>query len=228
MLGAALRSRIAQEAAAWFIGHYLRFALATTRWKLEGRDHFAPFIPDGPVIFAFWHECLPLMPALYMHARRENPARAVTVMVSRHRDGRLIGGIMARFGTSAVHGSSSRPGPGQTDKGGAAATRAALSALREGQALVVTPDGPRGPPRVAAEGIAALSALSGTLVVPAAACATPVLRLPTWDKMMLPLPFARGALVCLPPLLLSREAGDIARVTGLLSDAAARAEALCR
>jgi len=226
MLNGVLRSQAAQRAGAVAVGAYLRFALRTTRWTMEGGQHFAPFVPQGAVIGAFWHECLPLMPALWLRLRAGNPGRQVKVLISLHRDGLFIAGVVRRMGAGTVHGSSAKKG---RDKGGALALRNLLGVLKEGHAVALTPDGPRGPARVAAGGVAQLAALSGAPVLPCAARLRHQIRLPSWDRMILPLPFGRGALVCLPPIAVPRDGAPQATATiaAALTQAAGRAEALC-
>ena len=108
--------------------------------------------------------------------------------------------------------------------------RGLLSALQDGDIVVVTPDGPRGPPRVAEGGTAALAALSGAPVLPCAGRLRHQVRIGSWDRMILPLPFGRGVLVCLEPLTVARGAYEDATkvITAALTEAAMRAEALCR
>jgi len=228
MQAISLTSPPAQRMAAAILAGYLRFALRTTRWTVEGQPYIAACVPDRAVVVAFWHECLPLMPALWMQVRAQNPARAGRVLISRHRDGRFIAAIMQRFDVGIVNGSSAKPGKAQ-DKGGAGALRALLGALSAGAAVVITPDGPRGPARVAAEGVSRLSAISGAAVVPVAARLRWCIRLNTWDRMILPLPCGRGALVCNPPLTVDRHetAQGHAAITASLTAAALRAETLC-
>jgi len=71
--GAAMKSlfrtRQVQAMLPPLIGGYLGLALRTTRWTLDGQEHFAPYGAGAPVVFAFWHEFLPLMPALSLIAR---------------------------------------------------------------------------------------------------------------------------------------------------------------
>jgi len=226
-----LNSQAAQRAAASLIGAYLAFALRATRWRIEGAHHLDHFAADVPVIVAFWHECLPLMPAGWAELRRRNPARRGAVLISRHRDGRFIAAILARFAVDVVHGSSARADRGPArDKGGAAALRALLTRLAGGDAVIVTPDGPRGPPRIAAGGVTQLAALSGAPMLPAAARLRHRVTLGTWDGMILPLPFGRGAIVCLPPISATRatRAQDHDVLTQALTTAADRAEVLCK
>ena len=59
-----LRTPQAQAMLAALLGRYLAFALRTTRWTLDGQENFRPFGSGAPAVFAFWHEFLPLMPAL--------------------------------------------------------------------------------------------------------------------------------------------------------------------
>ncbi|HTW26318.1 MAG TPA: lysophospholipid acyltransferase family protein [Acetobacteraceae bacterium] len=178
-----------------------------------------------PCIVAFWHERLPLMPVLWRIARRRwrAPGRA-HVLVSRHRDGRLIGAVVGRFGLDAVHGSS-----GRGDKGGAAGMRSLLGLLAAGDHVAITPDGPRGPRRQAAGGVAQLAALSGAPVLPAAAQCSRRRVLRTWDRMVLPLPFGRGVIVCGPPLAVPREGWEasLPAIAAALDVAAAEADRRC-
>ncbi len=229
-----LKSNAAQRIGAAVLGLYLDLALRTTRWTVEGDHHLAPYLAEGAVIVACWHERLPMAPAFWIPARKHHPHRRVAALASRHRDGRFIAAIMARFGVSAVLGSSDsvKPGsvtPGARDRGGAAGLRALLAALRAGQAVVITPDGPRGPCRVAAPGTWLLASRARVPVLPAAAQTRRRITLRSWDRMVLPLPFGRGALVCLPPLSMTRESGSsLAMLADALTEAADRADALCR
>ena len=210
------------------LGAYLRFALRTTRWTLVGADELGAHLLGGPAIFAFWHERLPMMPALWNLAVQERkragvPRGRMHVLVSRHQDGRLIGSVMRGFDLDLVHGSSAK---GTSQKGGAAGVRALLGVLGDGDQVVITPDGPRGPRREVARGVAQLAALAGVVIVPCAAQSTHRRVLPTWDRMLMPLPFGRGVLVCGMPIRVPREgwAGSLPGIAAALSDAADRAD----
>jgi lysophospholipid acyltransferase (LPLAT)-like uncharacterized protein len=217
-----------QKRFSSFLGLYLEFALASMRWTIEGEDHLAQFVPDVPVVAAFWHQRLALMPALWLRVFRANAARQGAVLVSRHRDGRVIGEILARFHVSVAYGSSAKPGKA-AGKGGAAGVITLQGVLERGGVAVITPDGPRGPARVAAPGVAHLAALTGVPVLPSAAQCHPRLHLKSWDRMVLPLPFGRGVLVCLPPIHVPADGADasLAAIAAAMDEAAARADALC-
>ena len=204
MLKRLLRQRRAQAMLAAAAGRYLAFALRTTRWTLHGEQHFAPHAGGTPAIVACWHERLPMVLQFWLIARANqgSPARQAHVLVSRHADGQFIGGVLARFGVGIVHGSTSRDGRA---RGGAAGARALLGRLAAGDHVVLTPDGPRGPRRRAAPGVAQLAALSGVAVLPVAAQTSRGRVLPSWDRMVLPLPWGRGVLVCGPSVTVTRD-----------------------
>jgi lysophospholipid acyltransferase (LPLAT)-like uncharacterized protein len=226
MIKRLLRHPAVLGAFAALLGRYLAFALGTTRWTVDGAEHVAPHLAGQPTIAAFWHERLPLMPALWRLARKPGNPR-MHVLVSRHRDGRFIALLLARFGVATVHGSTARFGE---DRGGASGLRQMLEHLAHGDYAGITPDGPRGPRRVAAPGVAQLAALSGVAVLPCSAQTSRRRELKTWDRMVLPLPFGRGVLVCLPPIAVARDAADAAlpQIAAALTEAAERADRLCR
>jgi lysophospholipid acyltransferase (LPLAT)-like uncharacterized protein len=219
-----LRHPAVRAALARLLGLYLRLALGSTRWTLEGEANLAPFLASRPVIVALWHEHLALMPGLWKLVRRRPEARGrqVYLMVSRHRDGRLIGTILRRFGLGLILGS--------TTEGGVAGLKGALGRLADGAAVAITPDGPQGPARTAAAGVAALAALSGAPVLPCAAQTSRRWIIPgTWDRMALPLPFGRGTVVCGPAIAVPR-GGWQAAVPGIaaaLNAAAEQADRAC-
>ena len=189
-----------QVALARILVAYLKFALGTTRWTLIGLEHLA--LPDRrPSVLAFWHQRLALIPALKTLARRSGVDPVVTVLTSRHRDGMLVSSVMEGFSLHVVNGSTAKAGQ---EKGGSAALRRLLDCLREGQVVALTPDGPRGPAGVPAPGLAQLAALSGAPVVPCAAQVAWRISLPSWDRMVLPLPFGRGVMLCGAPIIVPR------------------------
>jgi lysophospholipid acyltransferase (LPLAT)-like uncharacterized protein len=218
-----LRSRQAQSLLPHLLGYYLTSALRTTRWTLDGQEHLAPHITGSPAVIAFWHEFLPLMPALLMLARRQPGYHqtGVHTLVSQHRDGRFIGSVVRRFGILPILGSSTR--------GGASGLRKLLAVLTSGDLIGITPDGPRGPRRQAAAGVAQLAALSGAPVLPCAARTNRRIELDSWDRMRVPLPFGRGIIVCGPAVRVGRHGWKeaVPAIADALNQAADRADRLC-
>ena len=218
-----LRHPTFQAAVAYVLGLYLWFALRTTRWTLDGEAHVAPYLAGQPVVAAFWHERLPLMPKLWdmTAARRSGGIVRMYVLVSQSRDGRFIGAVLRRFRLQVVLGSSSR--------GGATSMRTLLGLLADGAQIAVTPDGPRGPRRIAAAGVAQIAAASGVALLPCSAQISRRKVMRSWDRMVIPLPFARGVVVCGAPIRVPPEGWQEALpgIQAALNDAADRADRLC-
>jgi len=66
-------------------------------------------------------------------------------------------------------------------------------------------------------------------VLPCAARTTRCLELKTWDRMLVPLPFARGFVCCVPPIAVAAEGWEDAlpAVEAALTEAADLADRLC-
>ncbi len=122
-------------------------AWTTIGW--EKVDAFA--CSETPIIIAFWHGRQLMMPLAYR-------GTSASILISHHRDGGIIANIMKQFGFNAVRGSSSRRGTN--------ALRKLVAVGRQGQDLVVTPDGPRGPACRVQMGVVSLAKLTGFPIVP--------------------------------------------------------------
>jgi lysophospholipid acyltransferase (LPLAT)-like uncharacterized protein len=228
MLKDLLRRPWVRAMVAALLGRYLAAALRTTRWTLHGEANLAPFVRSRPAVAAFWHERLPLMPVLWTLVQQRNGGQGrLYVLVSRHSDGRFIGEVVRRFNLNMVYGSTRHKG---RDRGGAAGVRALLAVLEAGSHVVITPDGPRGPRRIAAPGVAEVAALSGAAVLPCAAQTSRRWTLPTWDRMVLPLPFGRGVIVCGEAIEVGRDEATAAlpRIAAAITAVTVEADRLCR
>ncbi len=217
-----IRHPAVQGALARLVALYLRLVWATTRWTLVGEEHARAFA-DRPMILAFWHERLPLAALGWRLLARRVPqagGRGAQVLISRHRDGRLIATAVRPFGIGVVHASSSA--------GGATGLRALARILAGNGVAVITPDGPRGPARVAAPGVAQLAALTGVPVLPCAVASSRMRLARSWDRMRFPLPFARGVAVLGAPVAVARDdaAAGTTAIAAALTEACDRADAL--
>ena len=94
--------------------------------------------------------------------------------------------------------------------------------IRKGGAQAITPEGPGGPALVMADGTPMLARLSGAPVMMVGLACKPCIRLGTWDTAVVPLPFAKGAMVWDGPLYADSKSDLVA----LASDAATPLSAL--
>ncbi|MCU0866290.1 MAG: lysophospholipid acyltransferase family protein [Planctomycetes bacterium] len=186
----ARRRRWRRRVGAWLLtllGPWLVRALAAT-WRVQQRGPgFALLRSDRPWLVAMWHGgMLALMPL--RHHRR----RRIGVLVSPSDDGSLALQALASFGYRVVRGSLSR--------GGAEALRTMQHWLQDGGQLVLTPDGPRGPRCTMNSGVAWLARGSGAPILPVSITVDRAWRLRSWDRFMIPKPFARVVVDYLEPV----------------------------
>jgi lysophospholipid acyltransferase (LPLAT)-like uncharacterized protein len=191
-----LRNRIVLAVMGRLAAWLLRAVGSTWRIEFEGAKPPGP--GDAPVLGAFWHQNI--LTAAFVFRDRQYCAP-----VSRSRDGDLIAAALGQLGYAASpRGSSSR--------GGAAVLRAMVRMVKSGTTVSISTDGPRGPARKSKPGIVALARLSQAPIVPVGFSATPCLRLRSWDRMCLPLPFARVRCVVAPRIQVSRTVDSGAEV----------------
>ena len=108
--------------------------------------------------------------------------RGIAALVSEARDGQYLAAFASSLGYGLIRGSSTR--------GGRRAIRAAIRALQQGTPVGITPDGPRGPRRIAKAGAVTAAARTGALILPVHAEARPAWRAHSWDRFLVPAPFA--------------------------------------
>jgi lysophospholipid acyltransferase (LPLAT)-like uncharacterized protein len=162
------------------------------RLSYHGRDAALP-ADGGPLIYAFWHAQLALMPWVQLRPPSVVP-------VSRSRDGEWTARLFERLEADTVRGSTSR--------GGATALRGLVRAARAGKDLAITPDGPKGPAGRVQPGAVWLARLTGRPLLPVAFAARPCLHVGSWDRMIVPLPLSRGAFEYGEHLWVPRDANE--------------------
>jgi lysophospholipid acyltransferase (LPLAT)-like uncharacterized protein len=192
---------------------------ATTRFSVVGSETLERYWRDGrPVVLVFWHGRSMMLPFLYRVPLERSGD--VYIMNSPHRDGEIITRALARFGIKTTRGSASR--------GGVVGTLELARKLRDGHSIALVPDGPRGPAGVAKPGAIDLAATRGVPLCPLAFSASRVLRMSSWDRLMLPLPGARVVCVVGEPLSFVDGRPDKRRRERLRTDLAERLSATCR
>jgi lysophospholipid acyltransferase (LPLAT)-like uncharacterized protein len=190
-----LRSERLLGVLCWAIQLYIRLVFATNRWQSEGGGPARELRAEGrPFILAFWHGRLLMIP---MEWRRMAPMH---MLISGHRDGRIIARAVTYFGIGSIAGSSTR--------GGRAALRAMLRRLAAGECVGITPDGPRGPAMRASAGIVTIARHAGVPIVPISFATSRRRVLKSWDRFHLALPFGRGIYLWGEPIEIARATDD--------------------
>lgn len=186
-LADARRARWLSLVGSWII------RLIGITWRVR-MIHAAPvdrLRHDGqPVALLLWHG--QLLPLLYVMR-----FQSIACLISTHRDGELIAQIARRLGCKLVRGSSSR--------GADRALLGLVRTLRDGFTIAVTPDGPRGPYRSFAAGALVAAHRAEAPVVAFGVHASRAWYLGSWDRFMIPKPFARLTIVFDTPMLVPGE-----------------------
>ena len=112
---------------------------------------------------------------------------------------------------------------------GQAGYRSLLGLVEKGDHIGITPDGPRGPRRKSAPGVAQVAAVSGAPVLPCAAQTSRRWVLRSWDRMVIPKPFGRGVVVCGPVIPIAREGWEdaLGTIDAAITAACDDADRLC-
>ena len=186
-------------------GALIRALASTWRYRVRNVEELEKLRGSGaPFVFSIWHG--QLLPLLWHHRDQ-----GISILVSEHKDGELIARFAESIGYGTIRGSSSR--------GAAGALLGLVRALEEGKEVGITPDGPRGPACSYAPGAAVAASKAGALVLPLAAHADRAWRLNSWDRFMIPRPFARVTLAYGAPVRLPRDARAAAGETPRLESA---------
>src|SRR5688572_7349480 len=157
-------------------GLVLRLLGMTWRVRREGGAAFDDMLArKEPFIIVFWHG--EIVPVSWVHRNR-----GFAPLISRHADGEVIARIVEGLGYRTVRGSTSR--------GGVRALLETAQRVKEGITVGFTPDGPRGPRHVFAPGALIVAQRTGRPIIALGATASRAWRLRSWDRHLIPKPFA--------------------------------------
>jgi hypothetical protein len=181
-----------------FLPHFAAVALRlihrTCRFEIVGEENYQGLMAlKGPKIAAFWHFCYPSVLYFFRDC-------GYLTIISRSRDGELAARLVKRLGYFPFRGS-----PG---KGGASALKGMISAFRGSPGGGFVADGSQGPAQTAQKGLLLLAMYSGCPIASVSVAADRCWRFRTWDRTLLPKPFARVAVAFGPLIRIERGASS--------------------
>jgi lysophospholipid acyltransferase (LPLAT)-like uncharacterized protein len=183
---------------------YMSILAHTMRWKVEGIENMRP-LWEGPQgwVAATWHSRILLMPYAQIRLRPKwkKPPHPATLMVSPSKDGEFTKRAGTWLGLHIIRGSSS--GRSDKSKRGVSAARESMEVMKKGGCIVMTIDGPKGPREVVGIGTIKLAQQMGAPILIYGLSAN-AKRMDTWDRLLWPRPFARGAVVIPEPIPTSK------------------------
>lgn len=200
----------------------LRFWWATCRIvSVSGAAHFDAALAKAPSLLpCYWHQH-ELFCGRWLLGQRARGLK-LGFLISPSVDGEVPAMIARRLGAEVIRGSSTHTG--------ARALRDYYNLLvKEQVSPVITPDGPKGPRFKFKPGGILLAQISGRPLLPMAYAASRA-WLVSWDKFVIPWPFARIAVAIGAPRLVPRDfpANDPEAMTALQAELEAELHLLAR
>jgi hypothetical protein len=183
-IGLRLRRRLSVEltwewrTAVALVAFLLRMHAWTLRYRI--RDDAGYFSRAQPAVVLLWHNRIIAMPAFYRRFGRRD--RAASVLTSAGPEGSLLAAVVAKFGLGAVRGSAARRG--------SEAVREIAARMSNGEHVIITPDGSRGPRYHLKPGALLVAQRTGCALFLLHVEYSRYVRLRTWDGLAFPLPFA--------------------------------------
>lgn len=202
--------RLRSNSINWLIGAFavlvFRCLFRTLRLRFHTADLTNPYLIEGEdrFIYCVWHDQLlvPIFGGKHRHT---------AALVSQNQDGGFVAAGLRSAGILPVRGSTSR--------GGAQAMRQLIREA-EGNHIVMTPDGPRGPRRELSAGVVFLASHSGRAIVPTAFTCERGWRFGVgWTDLLVPQPFSKVYLLTGDPIHIPPNADlrtEVARVSAAM------------
>ncbi len=194
-----MRASWLQHALGFLAAAFLRLVWKTNRFTFEPDGVYEIVEPQMPAIFAFWHGQHFLTPFI-----KTKDSHRAKVLISRHRDGEFNAIAVERLGIGTIRGSGDH-GSAFHRKGGVGAFKEMVRALTDGYNVALTADVPKRS-RIAGLGIIMLARESGRPIMPFAMATSRFIRLKNWDRTTINLPFGKGALVGIDPVMVPPDA----------------------
>ena len=166
------------------VGSWLmRLLFATLRFQITDRAGVMDRIPQKPLLWAFWHNRLFVVPQIF-EKHFKSKGRRGAALTSQSKDGEMIAAFIGHFGIRAIRGSSSR--------GGAKSLVEMKRAIEDGYIMAITPDGPRGPRYTLGPGVVKLAQITHGVIMPIHITYSSYWKISkSWDGFMIPKPFAK-------------------------------------
>jgi lysophospholipid acyltransferase (LPLAT)-like uncharacterized protein len=182
-----VRPIVLSRFAFWLV----RFLGSTWRIQVLGYEAIAQL--EGGRIMCGWHG-RSMIASVYFRNQ------GFWVIISKSKDGDIQTHVFENLGFNVIRGS--------TGRGGERALIESIRELRKGAVMAITPDGPRGPNKVVQGGIMLMAKKAGAWLVPCGVSARPRFLAKSWDRYMVPAPFARCVMIFGTPMRVPEDATD--------------------
>ena len=182
---------------------YMRLVAGTSRMTFDPPQPVIHYSDRLPVIVTSWHGHH-FLPTTFWPTK----LYPLATLISLHRDGEVMAALASGLGIDIIRGSGGRDPKRTIKSGGIRGFLRMKSALDSGVSVFMTADISRGVSRRAGEGIIRLARATGRPILGIGVASTPEIRLDTWDRSRIALPFGKTVCFIGPPIEVSRDADD--------------------
>lgn len=172
--------------ARYFLPGFVRILGKTWRIKFYDPDNFK----YKKTIYAFWHRYV--IPFSYAFRNR-----GVKCLVSFSKEGEVVTRAIKKLGYDVIRGSST--------VGASTALRKIVHELQNDGIIAITPDGPIGPAEKVKPGTVAAARVTGAEIIAITMDIKRTIALKTWDRLLIPLPFAKIKIFISKPMKFSKD-----------------------
>ena len=176
MIKKLLKNEFTQNIVGFLISIYIKFSFQTSLWYSKNDENIEKHIKNKrKILVLFWHNRL-LMAAYCWKYKKK-----FKMLISGHRDGRIISKAVSHLGIETIHGSS--------NKNKISSAKQILTELNNNNIVGITPDGPRGPKQKIKEGLVSMQKKTGAIIIPLSYSAKYNVTLKSWDSFLFSFPF---------------------------------------
>ena len=160
---------------------FLAYILMRITWYTTFKKfHFITSVGEDQHVCVCWHGELFMTPQAYRHIHKKHPASAI---ISQHFDGALMAGTLNWFNIKPLRGSSR--------KGAQKVLLQAFRSVKNGEEVLISPDGPKGPRHTVSDGAIGLALKSKLPMLVINYTAERYWQFSSWDKFVIPKPFSK-------------------------------------
>ena len=189
-----LKNIIIQKILASIVALYIFFVRLTSKINYINLSIPQSFWKNNkPFILAFWHN------QLMMIAYTWKSSKKINILASSHSDGRFGAIVGKYFNLNNI--------PTSVDRSNLA-IRTIYQKLKEKDYVGITPDGPRGPKEIVAEGIVKIARATNTPIIPCGYWSSKNFSLKSWDSFLVTLPFSTCCFVWQKPMYIPKKTKD--------------------
>jgi hypothetical protein len=192
MIKKFLQNNYIQNFVGFVISLYIKICFHTSLWYVRNNKELEKHIEkNSKIIVIFWHSRLLMAPFCW------NYSNNFKMLISSHRDGRIISRAVSHLGIETIQGSS--------NKNKISSAKQIINELNQKNIIGITPDGPRGPNQKIKEGLISMQKKTNSVIFPLCYSAKFYKRLSSWDKFMFVYPFNKFVAVWGNPIIYNKK-----------------------